>query len=181
MYGGARKLAPFTCEELSMADNFPTYDRVHSLLRYDRNSGELFWRVRMSNRVKAGHKAGSVNKSGYVQIGFDGHRFWAHRLVFFMQTGSWPTEEIDHIDGNKLNNAWSNLRECSRQENAQNRKNVPSTNALGVLGVRRVGNRFRSAIEVDGKSIHLGYFSSAEEASAAYLSAKSDMHHGYVN
>ena len=164
-----------------MADGFPTYDRVHSLLRYDPDTGKLFWRVRMSNRVKAGQQAGSVNRSGYVQIGFDGHRFWAHRLVFFMQTGNWPTEEIDHIDGDKVNNAWSNLRECSRKENAQNRKNVPSTNDLGILGVRRVGSKFRSSIEVDGKYMHLGYFLSAEEASAAYLNAKSSFHPGYVN
>lgn len=110
-------------------------------------------------------------------IGIDGKRYLAHRLAWFYVTGYWP-ELIDHVDGNRSNNAWSNLREANKLINQQNRHNESSFNETGLLGAFRVGGRFKSSIRYGGKSHHLGYFDTAEQAHAAYVSAKREHHVG---
>lgn len=86
-----------------------------------------------------------------------------HRLI-----NATPSGEItDHIDQDKLNNRRSNLRTASKSLNSFNSK-IHTRNRSGYRGVSRVNRRWRAAIVVDGRQVHLGYFDSPEEASAAY-------------
>lgn len=82
-----------------------------------------------------------------------------HRLI--MGCEDLPHVFVDHRDGNGLNNAKSNLRIATMQENARNRR---CRNPLGFIGVALVKGRYRAAITVNGKAIFLGSFGSAEEA-----------------
>lgn len=163
-----------------MTDNFPSLSRVHELLRYEPETGKLFWKISTSNRVSAGSEAGTISKIGYRYVSIDGYRTLAHRLIFFMQNGSWPIEAIDHMDNDRLNNRWANLRECSRTVNAENKRYAQSNNAIGVLGVSVSRGKFKAQIQVAGKNKFIGRFNSVEEASSAYLDAKRRLHKGFV-
>lgn len=163
-----------------MSDNFPSLSRIHELLRYEPETGKLFWKISTSNRVRAGSEAGTISKIGYRYVSIDGHRALAHRLIFFMQNGVWPSESIDHMDNDRLNNRWSNLRECNRTVNAENKKSALSNNKLGILGVSPSRGRFKAQIQVSGKNKFIGRYDSVEEAQKAYLDAKSKLHKGFA-
>jgi len=79
---------------------------------------------------------------------------------------------IDHIDGNKLNNRFRNLREATRSENNSNSKR-PANNSSGFKGVsyRKQVGRWTAQITVNNKRSHIGYFNTPEAAHAAYVRA----------
>lgn len=155
-----------------------TVRRVRELLEYDPRSGRMTNRINRG-RVKAGAVAGSI-ANGYRQIGIDGETHYAHRLAWLISTGEWPAGEIDHRDGNRSNNALSNLREASKSSNMQNLRGPRVDSGSGLLGVSlcKQTGRWRATIRVNGRQKSLGRFSSKDEAGAAYLEAKRSFHEG---
>ncbi len=95
-------------------------------------------------------------------------------------TGEWPQGHIDHLDGDSLNHAWSNLRDVSNRLNGENRKKANSNNkSSGLLGVSRVKDgRYAALIRVDGRLQRLGVFVDPQQAHQAYLTAKRQLHAG---
>jgi hypothetical protein len=90
---------------------------------------------------------------------------YLHRVILAAPEGF----EVDHIDGNRLNNTRANLRVVPHKANMRN--------MLGKKrGVYAEGARFRSAITVDYRQIHLGTYDTREEAHAAYAAAKKRYH-----
>ena len=152
-----------------------TQSRLKELVIYDESSGIFTWRISRGGFVKQGETAGSL-VNGYVSITVDAGRYRAHRLAWLYHYGSFPNGEIDHIDGNKSNNSIENLRDVSHAENMQNIKSSPA--ATGLLGARwhSRAKRWQSVISVNGKQIHLGYFSTADEAHQSYITAKRKHH-----
>lgn len=143
-------------------------DRVKSLLSYDRETGIFSWRVRASNKIKVGDRAGYVGTNGRRLILIEGVKHQAHRVAWFYETGAWPTDDIKQIDGNYDNCAFSNLRVTSRMVGARLRGAL-SNNTTGFRGVSTyAGDRFQSSITANYKQINLGVFDTAEEASAEY-------------
>lgn len=136
-------------------------DRVVEILTYDPLSGHFLWKL----GKRRGQRAGCLLKSGYITIFVDGAGYAAHRLAWIYAQGSWPTDQIDHIDGNKANNATANLREAT---NSQNGFNKPSR---GYSYSPRE-KQYRASIQVNGKAIWLGYHDTPEAALAAYLKAR---------
>lgn len=128
--------------------------------------------------------AGICNKaSGYLYLTLatdEGKRMiLAHRVAWLLQTGAWPKEFIDHIDGNKANNVFSNLREADAFLNAQNQRHANARTASKVLGASKCRDgKFRAVIGHKGQQFRLGTFESADEANAAYLEAKRRLHPG---
>lgn len=100
----------------------PTPKRILELLRYEPESGNLFWLVPSNRwgRTPAGAKAGTLRDDGRTAIYIDGKIYLASRLAFVLMTGRWPTRLIDHVDGNKGNDRWLNLREADKQQNSGN-------------------------------------------------------------
>lgn len=154
-----------------------TYDAVAELLRYEPDTGKLYWRVdrlrgRYQNIVsaKAGDEAGCLHKSvGYVYVRVNGRKRRAHRLAWLLTYGEWP-DNIDHINGVKDDNRIDNLRSVTQQENCQAfRKTSASASSKyrGVCWRRNLGKWF-ARIKVDGKEKHLGYFNCELEAARAY-------------
>lgn len=156
-----------------------TLDELKSVVRYEPETGEIVYLKKTANRTKAGDRAGWVNRtSGYRQISVFCRAFQEHRLVWFYMTGEWPAF-IDHIDGERANNRWSNLRSVSKSVNAENQHKAKANNKTGFLGVHRQSSgRFNARIDVRGKPFHLGTFDSPEEAHSAYLTAKRQLHAG---
>lgn len=149
-----------------------TVERLKELLHYDPDTGDFTWRE-SRGRVSKGSKAGSKrNCSGwfYLTIRVDGKIYYAHRLAVLYMTGKWPEEYVDHIDGDGLNNKWSNLREATNSQNQAN-QGVKPTNLLGVKGVQRNGSGYGVRLGFRGKTICLGTYPTIEEASAAYQEA----------
>lgn len=150
---------------------------VRDLLTYDPACGEFRWN-RAMRRASAGDLAGAVRGRGYLAISLLGLQFYAHRIAFLWMTGSWPEGVVDHIDGVKKNNRWLNLRDVSTSLNGQNQRAPMSTNSFGLLGAHRCRDKFRSTIVAEGRSIHLGVFTSPLLAHEAYLNAKRELHEG---
>lgn len=133
-------------------------DVVKDRLSYDPVSGLLHWRLDRGRSVKAGCLAGCYRKSdGYYSIAFRdyGARVLSHRVAWLLMTGQWPEAEIDHINGNRSDNSWGNLRSATKTENMQNtRKRASSSPKLGVFWVK-ARQAWVAAIKVDGVKIHL--------------------------
>lgn len=104
----------------------------------------------------------------------------AHRLAWLHVTGSWPNEDVDHVDGNPGNNSWENLRDVAHVTNLQNQRHAQKGSQSGILGVtwQPSRNKWQARICVMGKQMHLGLFLTATEASLAYVNAKRALHLG---
>ena len=155
-----------------------TAERARHLLAYDPQTGILTRRVALSRSTKVGDVAGYEHPvKRYVYLFVDGKRYFAHRVIWLMQTGAWPPETIDHRDGDRKNNRWSNLRLLSVGENNQNRQRK-SRNTSGLLGVSWMAraNKWRAQICVGRKVMYLGLHETKESAYEAYLAAKRAVH-----
>jgi hypothetical protein len=142
-----------------------TAKRLRELLNYDPETGEFTRRV-SRQRYRAGEVAGRLHHQGYVVIRVDQVQYSAHRLAWLWMTGEWPGS-IDHRDRNRANNRWSNLRQATHQ---QNMHNMVKRNRYAP-GVSRFGDRWQARITIGGARTHLGMFSTAEGAAAAYRAA----------
>jgi hypothetical protein len=156
----------------------PAQSRLQQLLDYNMNTGVFTWRVKVAQRCPVGSVVGT--KSGrYMCASIDRRIYSLHRIAWRYVTGEDPGEMfIDHIDGNGLNNAFSNLRITNREGNMRNCKR-PSTNKTGLKGAyldARLG-KYRACIRVNGKTLNLGSFGTPEEAHAAYCGA-AKIHYG---
>lgn len=119
---------------------------------------------------------------GYAQGRVSGHMMLMHRAIMTLEIGRelLPTEEIDHINGNRLDNRVENLRICTRAENNKNQKKRKD-NKAGIKGIRERKGRWQARIQTEGKSICLGSFSNKEKAQEAYRQAAKAQHKDYAN
>lgn len=145
----------------------PSVELLHELFELTPD-GRLLRRTTHLDH-KAGDEAGSVNRKGYRTVQFRaGHyRYYTaftHHVVFAMTHGRWPTQRIDHINRNRLDNRPENLREVNAAQSAQNAEH--RIGASGYRGVRwcRGHKKFKSAYTRFNKTVHLGYFDCPEFA-----------------
>ena len=144
------------------------YETAASNFRYDADSGLIF---KISGR-NAGRCVGHKKTRGYLQIEFEGKRLHAHRLAWLLFYKCAPNGVIDHIDGVTSNNKISNLRCVSHSTNLGNIHKPQSSSTTGYRGVSKKAGRYRAAFRFNCKTYHIGTFDTAEEAHAAYVSAK---------
>lgn len=157
-----------------------TAARLRELLDYSPSTGLFTWRVQRSNVAK-GAVAGTLKSDGYLQIGIDGRLYIAHRLVFLHLYGELPKADVDHINGDILDNRIENLRDVPRLLNMQNLRKAQRNNRTGFLGVSLTRDgTFTARIRNPGASNTrtIGTFKTAEEAHAAYVAAKRLVHAG---
>lgn len=157
-----------------------TAEQLREKLDYDPTTGVFLWRRTIGTSV-AGKVAGHVSNWGYIRIHVCRRKYYAHRLAWLHVHGAFPEKQIDHIDGNKKNNAIGNLRLVTESINQLCNNKPRRNNTTGFIGVQTDrGGRFTAQIKIDGKQIYLGCFGSAEDAYAAYWAAKSKhlAHHG---
>ena len=151
-------------------------DDIGNLLMYDPETGLFTWKVSRGG-VRAGTQAGYDSGRGYIIIRVLGRNYYAHRIAFLLMTGQWPEYQIDHINGNRSDNRFCNLRPATPAENRQNseKREVASSGYIGVHYSNR-SNRWIAKIQVRGKVTHLGTFVTEEEAAEAYIKAKKQLH-----
>jgi HNH endonuclease len=153
------------------------FTRLNELLKYDPDTGIFTWINNMGKRVKAGSKTGCLHHTGYLQSRIDGKNYLCHRLAWLYVYGEFPELNLDHIDSNKTNNCIANLREVTQAQNCQNlKKSRGSSGFLGVSLDPIRKNRWKSSIKLNGKSKHLGWYKTPEQAHEVYKSAKLLIH-----
>ena len=165
-------------------------EQLHEVLKYDPFTGKFTWReraeaypspmssIRAFNTQMAGKPVYEENHRGYYRMVLLGKRYKSHRVAWAMHTGDWPSNQIDHINGDKVDNRIENLREATQTENSRNMK-IPTTNTSGVIGVSwdKKARRWRAGITAAGKQVYLGTFESFDDAVAARKAA--EVKYGY--
>jgi len=164
-----------------------SYAQVSALLKYDSETGKLFWRERpigmcpseghwkMWNKQHAGKEAFTgIGAAGYYHGSILNIDLSAHRVAWLLHYKEWPFGTVDHRDGDRTNNIITNLRDVSLAVNLKNQK-MKSSNTSGVNGVGwdKQTNKWRARVKVSSKLICLGRFSSFDEAVAAKEAAYS--------
>jgi len=159
-----------------------TVDLLKHLFDYDKETGNLIWKVSNARSQKIGDIAGSFDTSlGYVRVGISGKKYYAHRLVFLYHKGYLP-KTIDHINGDKVDNRIGNLRAVTASQNQHNRK-INSNSTSGYKGVSyyKHKNKWCARIRLENKRIELGYYKTPEEADAVVRKAREELHGSFAN
>lgn len=160
-----------------MADCILTQARLKELLHYDPDTG-VFTNIKARQNVRVGSVTGCVSTTtGYVGIKVDCRKYQAHRLAWLYVHGSFPPEQLDHINRVRTDNRLCNLRLATSIENGQNRS-MPRNNTSGHVGVSwsKAKRKWLAEIMLDGKNIRLGLFTDKDQAVKARLEAKSKHH-----
>jgi hypothetical protein len=133
------------------------------------NDGVLYWK-------KSGKVAGTPHHTGYIQVGYKGKLYGAHRLIFAIHH-KWLPEVIDHIDGNRSNNAIENLRPASWSQNLQNMK-LRKSNTSGIKNVSwdKERKKWLVQINIDKKRVNFGRFDDLELADLVATEARNKYH-----
>lgn len=169
-------------------------DVLSDLLALDADSGKLFWKTRpieyftsnwntaetqcrIWNTRYAGKEAFTTKSIGYFHGSLFDMKIRAHVVVFALYNGHWPENTVDHINGNRLDNRPTNLRDVAHSHNIQNQHRCLPRSKTGVRGVFQApSGRFVAQIRAEGIVYHLGTFDSVTLAEAAYLEAKLRYH-----
>lgn len=148
----------------------PTPEELRQLLRYDPQTGELFWRPRPHLSARATmwctrftDKPAGWLKDGYLNITLKGQKLRAHRVAWAIHYGEWPRYQIDHINGVRNDNRITNLRDVPAAINCQNQR-MSRRNKSGYACVFKVLHRWRAEVRHNGKLYRLGSFDSPEKA-----------------
>lgn len=169
----------------------PTPDILRQLLRYEPDTGRLFWLAREPRHFNGGptrspaevcqgwnaYHAGkrafeALHNAGYHQGMVLSYKLLAHRTIWAMVHDRWPTF-IDHINGVRGDDRLVNLREVTRSENQRNQKRN-AANTSGQMGVNAMSSgRWTAKIKANHRQIYLGTFATAEEATAVRKAAES--------
>lgn len=173
----------------------PSPELLRKLLDYNPDTGILIWRTRPVSMFKSQRAANAWNnrfasKEAFIFTTKDGYRVGAihqrlinaHRVIWAMQTGSWPEQEVDHINRKPADNRWENLRAATRAQNSQN-KNSHRNSSSKFLGISWHAGKKKWAAEIvsNGRRIYLGTFVSEEAAAAAYDRAAQERHGLFAN
>jgi hypothetical protein len=133
-------------------------EELKKLFRYDETTGKLYNRIHRSPTARKDMEAGTLDRE-YRIVRIDGVPYKIHRIIWKMEIGTDPIEELDHINHKRSDNRMENLREVTRQEQCKNRS-ISSANTSGTTGVswHNATKKWQAQIKVDGKHIYLGLF-----------------------
>lgn len=153
---------------------------LYSTFSYDPDTGEFQWLRNVGQRGRIGEPAGGVwsDKSGksYVVLTLNRQRYPAHCVAHLFMTGRWPAGEIDHRDGNGLNNRWLNLREGTKSQNQANaRRRRDNSSGYKGVSLHAASGKFCARIQCRGRRINLGLYETPQEAHAAYVHAANSL------
>jgi hypothetical protein len=167
-----------------------TPEVLSGLLRYCPASGELYWlprspemassdRAQKSFNIRdAGTKAGCFHAaSGYVQVRVCGVLLSAHRIAYVLGSGeAIPAGmKIDHVNGERCDNRYSNLRIVDSVGNGQNRRPRPHRELARGVVFDKARGMYRAEVRVNGKSFHAGRFRDPDAAASAARAKRQEL------
>lgn len=156
----------------------PSVEVLNWVFYYDEVTGDLKWKKVPEGRIsraKVGDIAGAITSNGYRMVCVNYEKYLVHRLVWKMKSGADAPFSVDHIDGNPLNNRFSNLRAATQSQNGMNSK-LPKNNTSGVKGVYWGQGKWMAQICLRRRTIPLGGFDKLEDAAQAVSSARTKYH-----
>jgi hypothetical protein len=145
-----------------------THEYIREFFSYNKETGD-FRRIKRKtwkgNIMMCDREIKSKTAYGYLQVNVEGKPRLVHRLIWLWMTGDWPENDIDHVNGVRTDNRWSNLREATRGENLRN-IGIKSNNTSGHLGISKRSDTgaWHAYIDYEGVRTHLGNFATIEEA-----------------
>ncbi len=155
----------------------PDLNYLKSILDYNPDTGEFTWKVSLNRCIKIDSIAGylwvDTKKPDvkYYRIMINGKKYYSHRLAYYYITGIDPAEkQVDHINGNTLNNRFENLRIATQANNCKNRKENKN-NTSGFKGVFLCKKKWQARIQVNNKIINLGFYTNKFYAALVYARA----------
>jgi hypothetical protein len=153
-----------------------TIEQLKEVLEYNPDTGLFTWLKSNGRRAKVGNVAGCKNK-GYIVIKINRKRHLAHRLAYLYMAGNFPENLIDHINHIRDDNRWTNLRDATCSQNDANRVKQKN-NTSGYKGVRwnKTTKKWRAKIRYMNKDIHIGVYTTPQEASEAYKKKAIELH-----
>lgn len=150
---------------------------------FEHRDGKLYWKkvAHPNKQYLVGQEVGSIHKTGYRHVTWMGKVHKVHRLIFLLEHGHLP-KEIDHINGDRLDNRPENLRQATRSENQCN-KGACKNNTSGSRGVswHKASKSWLVRVSVAGKSKIIGYFKDLELADLAGNMAREKYHGSFVH
>lgn len=164
----------------------PTQARVREYFNYEQDTGRLVFLERPRSEFDApgyarhlkliGKEAGHLDLQGYRCVIVDGRSQKAHKVAWLWMTGEWPfypDYEVDHINRDRSDNRWKNLRKVTKSENQRN-ANMRSTNKSGVHGVNWVESKQKWVARIWNGPRHvcLGHFDDLDHAAIARQAAE---------
>ena len=166
-------------------------DQLESLLRYNPDTGQFFWRVRdealftnsqqalaWNNKFSGKEAFTSLDGKGYKHGDIFNKRVYPHQLAIIIIHGEYDSDKyaVDHIDGNRCNNKIKNLRLVEYKDNSLNMKK-PVNNTSGYIGVtwHKGANKWMAQVHSRGKCYYLGLFESVQEAVDARLEKQKEL------
>jgi hypothetical protein len=137
---------------------------IEGNLSYDPDTG-LFRYLTHKGRKNKDLVVTSKDSHGYIRVSYKGKRYLGHRVAFYLMRGIWPVEDVDHIDGDRLNNKWSNLRVASRSQNLHNQKCT-----RGKSQYKGVTKHQKGWVAQIGRGVdkYIGSYTDEREAGLAY-------------
>jgi hypothetical protein len=158
-----------------------SFEVLNEWLSYDPETGDLFWKKKPARQIAAGAKAGCKCAQGYVLVRVLGTLIRAHRAACILSGINIDGVDVDHVDGNGLNNRLANLRPCSHSQNMHNAPSHKDNLYSKWKGVsfdpKAKVMKWYARLYVNGKSLWLGSFKDEREAAEAYIFAALE-HHG---
>ena len=158
-----------------------TQQDLKKLLDYDFETGLFFWKISPAKQIKAGNIAGTKRKDGYIQIKVLNEFLLAHRLIWIYVYGYMP-KYIDHINGIRDDNRFSNIREVSNQQNSLNSK-ISKNNKCGIKGIYwdKSRNKWSARVFLNGKCEFFSRFDDIALAKNAIMKAREKLHGKFSN
>lgn len=155
-----------------------THDEVLRLFEY--KDGRLYWKVTVNSKVPKGMLAGCLNHHlNRVYIRINNTAYLRSRIVFLMHYG-WLPDQIDHIDGDRSNDAIENLRAATKSQNQHN-KRLQRNNSSGVKNVRRRANKWAVELKVNGERKYFGRYDDLDLAELVATEARNLYHGAFAN
>ena len=162
----------------------PIPAEVFAYFRYDPKTGIIKWKIDNGPKNWKGKTAGHLNSKGYIEIRFKGKTYQGHRIAYALGRNTLDVPStLDHINCDKSDNRLKNLRAATAQENSYNKNKAvfhTTSDYKGVSWYKRL-QKWQSQIRHNGKSKHLGMYTTEEEAHAAYCKAAAELHGDFAN
>jgi len=152
-----------------------TQEQLKEIISYDAVTG-IFTNLVNRRKAKAGTVAGGIDGMGYWQLSIKDKPYRGHRLAWLYVHGAWPTDTIDHINGNRSDNRLVNLRAALKAENNRNTNGRGSSCGFKGVTLNKKTGKYIAQIHAHGMHHHLGCFDRPEDAAYAYTQAATRLH-----
>ena len=168
---------------MALNNNELTQSKLKEVLWYNYETGHFTW-IKHSQAKRIGTRAGDLNESNYRYIMIAGKKHKEHRLVWLYHYDSFPVDDlvIDHIDADRSNNTFWNLRLCTPEQNKLNvGRSCRNTSGYKGVSYNKPTGKWKAKIQCDGVDHYLGLYETPEQAHKAYVKLGKELHGEFFN